>query len=216
MEQYDRFGERLETEEEFLCGHSQSELIIFVEKNGGRYYEIFKKNKSKKAFFHINWAAMFLSVYWMFYRKMYKEGILFLVFIQILSALLATTALFATHEEILALKKQREDFSVVLSEMIQISPADSALITEKRSELKQQENRVFGKAAAIILISSLVVMVFFGLYADCLYRNYVFRKIRFSDAGGTSWIAVLGALGLILLSNMVGNSINSIIINCWI
>ncbi len=70
--QFDRFGERIETEEEKINDIGKIEMASFIEINQERYLNIFKKNENRKFFLHMNWAAMFLSIYWMFYRKMFK------------------------------------------------------------------------------------------------------------------------------------------------
>ena len=69
----------IEKEEDTINGVPISDISLFVDKNSSRYVDIFAKNKGKKIFLNMNWAAMFFNVYWMFYRKMYKYAIIFLI-----------------------------------------------------------------------------------------------------------------------------------------
>ena len=69
----------IEQEEDTIDGANVSELSLFIGQNSSRYVDIFAKNEGKKIFFHMNWSAMFFNVYCMFYRKMYKYGIIFLI-----------------------------------------------------------------------------------------------------------------------------------------
>ena len=59
--------------------YTDSELSLFLEKNQPYYMEKFKtmeKTADKKSW---NWSAFLCHFYWMFYRKMYIEGIVFIV-----------------------------------------------------------------------------------------------------------------------------------------
>ena len=65
--------------------YTDSELSLFLEKNQPYYIEEFKvmeKTADKKSW---NWCAFLFTSYWMFYRKMYVEGIIYIVGNTILS-----------------------------------------------------------------------------------------------------------------------------------
>ena len=58
---------------------SDDELSLFLEKNQGYYMEKFKtmnKTADKKSW---NWCAFLFGGYWIFYRKMYVEGIIYII-----------------------------------------------------------------------------------------------------------------------------------------
>ena len=95
METINKYGEDVTEEIESVGGFSKQEIEEFVYNNRARYYAVFKKNENKRFFLHFNWAALLLSVYWMFYRKMYVEGIVFMLVSTLLSACLLTVSGYA-------------------------------------------------------------------------------------------------------------------------
>ena len=67
--------------------YTDSELSLFLEKNQPYYIEKFKvmeKTADKKSW---NWCAFLFTSYWMFYRKMYVEAIIYNVGISILACI---------------------------------------------------------------------------------------------------------------------------------
>jgi len=60
-------------------GIPQSEWKSFIGKESDRYIKVFKKNEGKKLFFSLNWSALLFGLNWMYYRKMYKYGIFYLI-----------------------------------------------------------------------------------------------------------------------------------------
>lgn len=207
--QYDRFGEVIEIEDEKINDISINEIGNFIENNRLRYIDIFKKNENKKIFLHMNWAAMFLSIYWMFYRKMYKAGVLFLLCLCIFSTLIFSLSLITLKDDIIAINKQEDK---AMYNQNKYSYYINANFTEEQTKLNEMKNDLNNKLISFIVFPSIAFSLLFGLIADCLYRNHMLRKIRYSD-GGVSKKAVFGALGLMIGYNFIMDIVQNTIIN---
>lgn len=211
--QFDRFGERIETEEEKINDISKIEMASFIESNQERYISIFKKNENRKFFLHMNWAAMFLSIYWMFYRKMFKIGALFLLCLGIFSTLIFSISLVSLKDDILAIREQKNKATFYGNEYTTDEFSDlSGYFIDNQNKLNKMNSDLNSKLFSFIMLPFLVFSVAFGLIGDCLYRNHTLRKIKFSD-GGVSKSALLGALGLMLSYNFIMDIVQKIIIS---
>jgi len=161
----------------------------------------------------MNWAAMFLTIYWMFYRKMFKAGTLFLLFLCIFSTLIFSISLVALKDDILAIREQQNKATFYASEYSTDDFTDlSGYFTENQTKLNQMKNAYNGKLFFLIVLPLIAFALVFGLIADCLYRNHLLRKINFSD-GGVSKAAILGALGLMISYNSIMNIIQKTILS---
>lgn len=74
-------------------------LEFIAEKNGTReyysaVYDIINENKIVKW----NWGAAFFNLYWLFYRRLYKEAIIGLIMYFILTFLIAIIFPYLSHE----------------------------------------------------------------------------------------------------------------------
>lgn len=102
--------DNLEKNEELLDGIKKSDWHWFIDKNASRYVDIYAKNEGKKFFLSWNWAAFFFNIKWLFYRKMYKIAVLFILLysvINIIAVLLISTAYM---EELKPLYKLIKDY----------------------------------------------------------------------------------------------------------
>ena len=211
--EYNKFGEVVQTEEEKINGISTYEISLFIEKNEERYIRIFKKYENRKFFLHINWAALFLSVYWLFYRKMYKQGVAFLLCLGMFSTLMFSTTLVVLKDDILAIREQQNKVTFYGTEYTMDQHTDlSGYYTDDQNQYRQMEADFNKKLFCFAMLPFLVFGLFFGLIADCLYRNHVLRKIGFAD-GGVSKMAILGALGSMVIYNFIMDIIQKLVIN---
>lgn len=209
--QYDRFGEIIETEEEKINDISKSEMASFIESNQDRYIGIFKKNENRKFFLHMNWTAMVLSIYWMFYRKMFMEGVLFLLCLGIFSTLIFSISLVSLKDDILAIREQQEKSTFYESGYATDEYSNlSGNFYENQYKLSKMNSNLNSKLFSFIILPFLVFSLVFGLIADCLYRNHLLRKIKFSD-GGVSKPALLGALGIMISYNFIMGIVQKVI-----
>lgn len=214
--QYDRFGDPIVSEEVGINGFEKIELASFIEKNNARYLEIFRKNEGRKFFLNMNWAAMFLSIYWMFYRKMFLEGFLFLVVVFIFSTTIFSVSITALKDDILAVKEFKNNTNFNASEIAANEIKNkSADYIENLYKYNKMKNSLNLKLFAYIVLPFFIFSLAFGLIADCLYRRYIFRKIKFTT-GGVSKIAILAALGLMNVYNAIMSNIQPVIISLLI
>lgn len=190
--------------EETVNGYTQSEILTFVGSNGERYYNLFRKHEKKKLFFHMNWSACILTIYWMFYRKMYVEGILYLLLTKVVAVVAILIAFACFQGEWLDLQNQVLDYN---NSVEQYAAGDFSEFPDfaEASRLNGQRDMLFGKMMFVAIIPGVVLMVGLGLTADCLYRRYMLKKIRFSG-GGTSGLSILAALGIVIVTNWADNT----------
>lgn len=62
---------------EQLCGHSIADTVSFIGNNASVYVEKFRKRErmNKRTF---NWGAFFFTPIWFFWRRLYKQGIVYM------------------------------------------------------------------------------------------------------------------------------------------
>jgi len=211
VDEYNRFGEPVSSSDETINGQSKVDVLNFIGNNNGRYYEIFHKNSGRKFFLSMNWAAFFLSVYWLFYRKMYLAGILFILISSILGSLISYTAISVFKGQILDISNSYTGYAAVYEDTTD-DFEDLSEVALRIYELDMQLRVLETKIMFWGFLPLIILGIFFGLIADCLYRNHVFRKIEEQGAGGVSKGAVVGALALMILANTITEVINSAVI----
>lgn len=205
-------------EEERLEGIKISDWHMFIDKNATRYVDIFSKNKGKRIFLNMNWAAFFFNFYWMFYRKMYKYAFIFLAVSMIFS--LTVTALVVTAFKPAFAEAQRiiEPYSQYLTETDGLFSAysdgsvDVSVIFDASSEYDKAINAVIAKMAFWIIIPSLIFGLLFGLLADCIYRAYILRNIQYKSGGTSGWSLVAGIVIYQAISNIIESPLFSLIV----
>ena len=234
---------KAEAEEEALVnGIEKSKWCAYIEKNTDRYMEIFKKNEQKKFFAFPNICAMLFGLYWLFYRKMFKEGAVFVAFNFILSLVLSVILLFAYQGELKANVKIIDDFNAYAQTL---DPAElngskysvtaestegstetaendayihSTVYSEKYAEALKAQAKIQNIATAKSVwgfFFNLLISIIFGLFADSIYRNHILREIKYS-AGGVSVPAIFGALVITLIVNAVSNPISQLLTGLFI
>lgn len=214
--QYDRFGDAITTEDLKISDIEKSELASFIENNNERYLEIFKKNEDKKYFLHMNWAAMFLSIYWMFYRRMFKEGAMFMLAMFIFSCVIFSVGITAMKDDIFAISDLEKSTMSFSSQNVTENFTDiSGEFFKNNTMLNKMKSELNTKLFLYIVLPFIIFSLIFGLIADCLYRNYIFKNIKHSD-GGVSKGAILGALGLMVIYNFSTDIVQKIIIKLLI
>lgn len=188
-----------EFKEATLDGMRVTDIASFVDKNGARYMEIFRKNEGKKRFIHTNWAAFFLGIYWFFYRKMYKWGIISLVLTLLISVAFCSLGIVMYKDE---LSEALEVYGVE-AENLTVEIGDTNDIGAIRVTNGAGYNAASGDVAKVIIkMVSLAVIAEFAagliisLFADCIYYQHI-KKNR-ATGGGVSWLSVIAA-GVIMI-----------------
>ena len=229
-------------EEELINSIEKSKWCAYIEKNTERYIPIFEKNQNKKHFLFPNIAAMFFGFYWLFYRKMFKEGLIFIACNFVLSIVLSVFLLVCYQGELREQIKIIDDYNSYIetmepSKIYEFQDGDvyeAAVTTEKENDdnsnyYSSEYSEKFGKAlkaqakiqeiaSAITVwghLISLLISVIFGLFADSIYRNHIIRNLNYSD-GGVSIPAIFGALAITLIVNLISNPLSEIITNLFI
>ena len=126
-------------EEELLDGVPLADWHTFIDNNASRYMELFQANKNKKVFFHMNWAAMFFNVYWMFYRKMYACALFFMAVSLLVTLAVSTAALVALKPEVEAADRILAPYSQYLEENDGQLYGDIAVVNEVQSAQRKYE-----------------------------------------------------------------------------
>ena len=128
-----------------------------------------------------NWAALFLSPLWFFYRKMYKAGILFV-------SLTCIALLFAS----IPLSNASADFVEYMSNYIEITNTTTIeefsedyneflinyenLPESERTEIERLYKGV-ASCFALFVCSYFVANIFAALYGDYLYKSKMVREV---------------------------------------
>ena len=170
-----------------LDGYGVEEWRRYIGKNADRYVDIYKKHEGKKLFFHINWAAFFLGMNWMLYRKMYKAALFACVIVSLLSVLVSGIVMLPRAEEIKQLRDDRDAYHRHLDAHDTISFADEVVIRGRAAEKELAQMDLQNSLIEIGVVGAFCVVN--GLTADALYKAHVKKNILTKD-GGTSIGAV--------------------------
>lgn len=195
-------------EAELLEGIPLSDWHVFIDKNASRYMALFVKHKEKKVFFHMNWAAMFFNVYWMFYRRMYKYALLFLAVSLVFSLAVTAGAVLAFKPEFEVAQSIIAPYEPYLGDYdwSYATHGSFELMAEVREtvgEYNAAVNLVTGKLTFFVVVATLLFHTLFGLLADCLYRAYVRAHIRYTNGGTSGWSLAGGVALYLVFSRLI-------------
>lgn len=136
------------------------------------YYKKFKKFENGKKF-TFNFAAFFLSPFWFFFRKLYKEGIVFL-----LLSLSITVALYPTMTKL-------GDQQAVLYQKVNEAMSSEEEITDEQYEEITQQMYEFVKTSSPVLALNvglrLILALAAGFLADKLYMKKFLADMKAVD-----------------------------------
>lgn len=151
-------------ESEKIDGVSAVEVACTVRTNSERYLKKFKTGKK----ISWNWGAFFFGPYYFFFRKMYKEGSLFLAISLIIS--LVVQGIFAEPYAKLT------EFITANANDIAYSTLSSGLTTQLNSLVQNVLPMIAIEFAAL-----LVLHIIIGAISDNLYKKKVFKIIKDVD-----------------------------------
>lgn len=138
-----------EQRKEQLCGHNLSDVIAFIGNNASSYVNKFrKKEHARKNTF--NFGAFFFCPIWFFFRRLYKEGIIYLALTLCLTMLMAGPS---------------ESYMTLL---------DSIMASGMENITEAQYNELMTASAPIMLygILNIVIKLIAGLTGDRMYYRY--------------------------------------------
>ena len=141
-----------------------NDIITTVNTNTTRFVRKFKKNKKMSW----NWCAFFFGPMYLFYRKMYKEGI----FAMLISYIASLYVNGYYSDEIGALNKYAQDNMTAF--------VDGTASAEMVSTIKQLYMAVY-PATLIIAGVTIAICIVVALFADWFYKKKVFSIIDSVD-----------------------------------
>lgn len=203
------------SEETLLEGIPKSQWHTFIDKNASRYVELFSEKEGKKLFFHVNWAALFFSVYWLCYRKMYAlAGIVYAASTALSLALCAllVAAFQPAMQEAQAILEPYSQYMIEngsFSAAITDGSVDFSAVMDAIQTYNDATQAIGGKMVFWLLLAGAVEMVLFGLLADCLYRAHILRRISYHEGGASGWSLAGGILLFALVNGIVVNPLQS-------
>ncbi|MGN1328955.1 MAG: RING finger protein [Eubacterium sp.] len=153
-----------ENSEESIDGKSVSEIASVVRTNTKKFIPKFIKNKKTSW----NWGAFFFGPFYLFFRKMYKEGTIFLA-IRLIVALVVQ-GLYA---------QPFADFSRYVA-----SNYDK-IISEPSEDVVNQLTGLYEKIIPMMLIimgANIIIHVVIALFSDRMYRSRVISILSNVDS----------------------------------
>lgn len=158
-----------------IDGVSANAIGAFVRQEGLRYVEKFRRLSSGSISF--NWAALFFSPYWFFYRRLIKPGIIFMTIELII-------AIFTTYFSLDVMAVMSQLDADAMSAMSQ-----EALYEFIMSNMGQATTYIF-----ICMVASVAVRIAAGLLGDRLYKRYVTENVKIMQKQSTMNDAVAYAM----------------------
>lgn len=184
-------------------------LHVLIDRNAGRYIEIFADNENKTHFLTFNWAAFFFPELWLLYRRMFSYAFLKIV----LSFLLTIAVIFVCYLSFLPQIneiKAMPDFPAPPSTE-HLQEYDDWVIDSyveeytRRNSKEAKLNIIYEMIGGFTLLFNLLFNFVFSLYSDCIYRHYILKHT--TGPGGVSFVAVIIALapvGILVFAHVIG------------
>lgn len=184
----------IEKEKVFLDGIDYNEWMRFIGKDSERYIKVFTKNQGKKYFISWNGAAFIFGFNWMFYRRMYKFAIYYLIITMVFTIVFSFVTILAYQGAFKDFQTKQAAYYEVVESFgdtpyyyvdenynRHYNPEYEAAYNELQEARKKAES-----VYPIIIIGSLFFELGLRLFADCAYREHIKRNIDIHNAGGTS------------------------------
>lgn len=130
----------------------------FIGSNAMSYISKFKKLQSGKKL-SFNFAAFFLTPFWFFYRKLYKQGIIFMTAFITISILAVPASLEAAE---------------YAQQLLSVTAAENA----SPEQLLEIYNEFIRNSAPMLIFSALsfAIRLFSGFFANHSYKKYVIEQ----------------------------------------
>ncbi len=179
-------------DEQIIDAIPNNELKEFIGKNSDYYFKKFSKIKDSKLNLQLNFSALFFGPIWFFYRKMYKEAILFATILILMSSFLSIIIPTVFKSDIDAYYTSKDVYAnYVNSDKELYIFGENAYDMTIHPEYEKIENDLIASQNKIRLIDFLInapvfaFNIIFRLLANSLYKKHVIKCISTLD-GGTS------------------------------
>ena len=150
-----------------IDGKSVADISATVRNNTQRFVEKFRKNKK----FSWNWGAFVFGPFYMFYRKMYKEGFIALA-VRYIAAFILQGIYSADIEKYMS----------GYNELMQaVSKSKSAVGLEAEITALAQDAMNLIPMMIILSVVMLIIHIVCAVFADGLYKKHVFAIIDKMD-----------------------------------
>ncbi len=173
---YERFG-GLHPETPVFSIPASEYCDYIGEKNSGKYIRKFANMERYGRKFTVSLCAILFGPIWFFYRKLYKEGLIFFLISLIISGVVTFMSLTEPA------KQMYKDFSVVY-EQIQNGEIDLAEAQEEIDKMNQKlaEAQYSEKDEAKLLVSELFSFLsYFNIFAMGFAANTLYKKKIIKD-----------------------------------
>lgn len=146
-----------------LDGMRIGDIAFYIQQSARNYINKFLKGK-KLTF---NWAALFFSPAWFFYRKLYKAGAIFL-------ALSVAVSLFTYPLVTNLMNEQEEIMSLVQSETGEENPSYEAFAKVAENQKVMAKVKSYMKRSTVVIAADFIPHLIAALCANEIYK----RKIK--------------------------------------
>lgn len=171
-----------------------------VQKNIHKYIPKFMMLERTQSKFSVNWAAFFFGPFWLFYRKMYKYGVIALLLLSILPLIFMGDVLTYSEET-----------TAVYNEFAEIMLADADMSEAELSAMTEEVMEKMPVEPTVLRVSSYVefaISVALGFFGNLLYKKHCEEilqdakslkdkpdewNVKIARSGGRTILAVLMA-----------------------
>lgn len=150
-----------------------SDAALYLQNGARRYINKFMKEKDRKIKLSWNWAALFFSPAWFFYRKLYSAGAIFL-------SLFVALSLFTTNLSD-NVYSSYQNVSAAMSQAYKENNSDSALAAEKLLEdevFSKEYYQLMKNASILFSVTLLAPNVIAALCANALLKKKMRKDIQ--------------------------------------
>ncbi len=198
------FQQTTPADEAAIDGISDGELRAFIGKNADYYLRKFKKAKTQRLPFQLNFSALFFGFLWFFYRRIYKIGLLYLGGILLLTIALNTLIPVAFQSQIDAFYEVREEYyeyHAYLRDEMKLEPHQTTPKSEALYELMQYRHGQLRLIKFLTTAPMPVINLLVCLSANRLYKRHITQSYTTAQSGTSlpAAVAAGGAAFLILL-----------------
>ena len=187
------------------------------EKKSGRYIRRFLTMERFGRKLSVSLCAFIFGPIWYFYRKMFKEGLIYLLALLVLSGIMSWCSL--TEDTIALYKEMGTVYADVMQGKISLDEMDEILMQKQEDFMNQeitQEDRIKETVYTVAEVADLALMLGMAFLADYFYKKKTTKNIlaireqcsdmmtyrrTLHEKGGTSASgAVIGVIAVLAVS----------------
>ena len=213
-----KLGGETEQADFIIDGIGQTEWEDYIDKNAKRYVDVYKNNNGKKWFLHINWAAFFLGLNWVLYRKMYKVAVIGFIVTSLITVALSVLFLLPHTEEMKILNQDIAPYREYIKGGGQTIMLDadgrpySPEIVQKGAMAERKNAEIEAKAKLKTLIIVPFTCIFWGLFGDAIYKKHIIKNIKNKNGGASIGAVICGRMLLSLVEWLLTGALVSLLV----